>query len=149
MKHIPRFLNITLVVGLLSLVVVGVVYAQESGGEPALDPFVSILAGAVAIERLLQLIRNIISPDPEKGLLARGTPALQYYTTIGGVVLGLLIAFASGYRLLDSAGIALPSVVDTFLTGVVIGLGSEFTHEAIKIIGEAKHALRHVTGPSK
>jgi len=146
MSRMFRILNVALIVGLLSLAVVGVAYAQEGGGDPALGPFMPILAATVAIERLLQLIRNIVSPNPDKGPLARGTPALQYYTTIGGLALGLLIAFASGHRLLESAGIALEPTVDTVLTGIVIGLGSEFTHEAIKVVGEAKYALRHVKG---
>ncbi len=141
MKHILRILNISAIVLFLSLAVVGTVYAQEAGSD-VLAPFAPILAAAAAIERLLQLIRNLISPDPEKGPLARGTPALRYYTTIGGVVLGLLIAFASGHHLLESAGITLAPVIDTILTGVVMGLGSEFVHEVIKVIGEGKSALR-------
>jgi hypothetical protein len=141
MQHVQRIWSTLLIGFLLSLASTGVVYAQD--GDPALlTPFTPILAGAAAVERLLQLVRNLISPDPEKGPLARKTTALRYFTTIGGVVLGLLIAFMSDLHLLAAAGIQLQSVLDRVLTGVVIGMGTELVHEVIKVVAEGKLALR-------
>lgn len=142
MKHVRRILNVLLVVLLLSLVVVGEVFAQGDEGGELLAPFASILAAAVSVERVLQLIRNIVSPSPDEGPLARGSKALRYYTTIGGAVLGLIIVFVSDLRLLESVGVGIDPIVDAIFTGVVVGLGSELAHEVIKLATEAKGALR-------
>jgi hypothetical protein len=149
MKNVLRVLNIGSIVLLLSLALAGTAYAQDGGGSNVLAPFAPILAAAASIERLLQFIRNIVSPDPEKGPLARGTPTLRYYTTIGGVVLGLAIALISDFRALALAGIGMPPVLDTILTGVVVGLGTEFVHEVITILGEGKRAFRAASARGK
>ena len=104
--------------------------------------FAPFLGATLAIERLLQLIRNLVSHDPETGPLARGTPALHYFTTIGGVVLGFLFTFLGEYHLLATAGFSVPPLLDTVLTSVTLGLGSEFVHQVIAVVGEAKSALR-------
>jgi len=142
MKHVLRILNIFLIAFLLSLALVSVAFAQGEGNEGLLAPFAPILAAAASVERFLQLIRNVVSPDPEKGLLARKSKALRYYTTIGGVILGLVIVFVSDLRLLASAGVALSPIIDAILTAVIIGMGTEFVHEAIMVVGEGKRALR-------
>ena len=142
MKYILRILNILLIVFLLSLALVNVAFAQGNENEGLLAPFGPILAAAAAVERFLQLIRNIVSPDPESGLLARKSKALRYYTTIGGVILGLVIVFMSDLRLLVLAGIELSPIIDAILTAVIIGMGTEFVHEAIMVVGEGKRALR-------
>jgi uncharacterized membrane protein len=148
MQRTQRILNILLIGFLLSLASTGIAFAQD--GDPALlAPFTPILAGAAAVERLLQLVRNLISPDPEKGLLARNTTMLRYFTTIGGVVLGLLIAFMSDLHMLAAAGIKLQSGLDLVLTGVVIGMGTELVHEIIKVVGEGKLALRGANSASE
>lgn len=142
MKHISRILNVALIAGFLSLIFVNVVYAQGNTTDTISTLFAPILAAAVAIERLLQLIRNLISPDPEKGPLARGTQALRYFTTIGGVVLGLLFAFIGNYQMLATAGFNIQPTLDIILTGITMGMGTEFVHQVITGIGEAKSALR-------
>lgn len=141
MKHMLRILNVFLIAFLLWLALVNVAFAQGNE-EGLLAPFGPILAAAAAVERFLQLIRNVVSPDPAKGLLARGTKELRYYTTIGGVVAGLVIVFMSDLRLLAPLGIALSPILDSILTGVIIGMGTEFVHEAIMVVGEGKRALR-------
>ena len=142
MKHISRFFNVALIVGLLSLVIVNVVYAQDNTTDTFTGLFAPIFAVTLSVERLLQLIRNIISPDPEKGPLARGTQALRYFTTIGGVVLGLLFAFMGNYHMLEIAGFNVQPTLDAILTGITIGMGTEFVHQVITGLGEAKSALR-------
>ncbi len=142
MKHIYRFIDVTLIVLLISLFLVPAAFAQDGVPDFA-APFAPILAATVAIERFLQLIRNLINPDPEQGILARKSKALTYYTTIGGVGLGLAMVFMSdNLRLLSLAGINFNPLLDGLLTGVAIGLGSEFVHEVISVIGEGKQALR-------
>jgi len=142
MKHILRILNVFLIVFLLWLALVNVAFAQGNENEGLLAPFGPILAAAAAVERFLQMIRNVVSPDPESGPLARKSKALRYYTTIGGVILGLVIVFMSDLRLLAPVGIALSPILDSILTGVIIGMGTEFVHEAIMVVGEGKRALR-------
>ena len=139
MKHLLRFLDVLLIVLLVSLFLVPAALAQDGDANATLlAPFAPILAATVAVERFLQLIRNIISPDPEMGPLARGSKALRYYTTVGGTALGLPIAFISNLRLLTSAGITINPNIDILLTGVAVGMGTEFVHEVIKVVAEGK-----------
>ena len=147
MKRVSRYLQILWIVLLVALFVVPVVFAQEGGADSSsslLAPFAPILAATVAVERTLQLIRNIISPDPESGALARGTRNLRNFTTYGGAVLGLIFAFMSkgNLQILALADIKTYPLLDTIVTGVVIGMGTEFVHEFIKVLAEGKDALR-------
>lgn len=144
MKRVSNFLNVGWIVVLVSLFIVPVVFAQDGTETPLnlLAPFAPVLAASAAIERLLQLVRNIVSPNPEDGPLKRGKN-LQLFTTYGGVVLGLAMTFMSpNLRLLSLAGIQFDPLLDRILTGVVIGMGTEFVHEVIKVVGEGKDALR-------
>lgn len=147
MSRLSRILNAALIAFLLAFAVVSAVHAQGEGGSQTdlSQVFAPILAAAAAIERFLQLIRNLISPDPEKGPLARDSKALRYYTTIGGVVLGLAMAFLSpNLKILALAGIAFDPLLDQIITGVTVGMGTEFIHEIIKIIAEGKGAFRAI-----
>jgi len=150
MKHLSRFFNILLIVLLIALFVVPAALAQDgSGGDvpsTLLAPFAPILAASLAVERILQFIRNLLSPDPESGLLARGSNALRYYATGGGVILGLLMAFMSdNLRLLALAGINIDPTIDALLTGITLGMGSEVVHQIVQLLAEGKYALRSST----
>jgi hypothetical protein len=146
MKRLSRYLDVLWIVLLAALFLVPTALAQDGAAESAsslLAPFAPILAASAAIERLLQLIRNIINPKPEEGFLARGSVNLARFTTYGGVALGLILAFMSGnLRILALAGVQFDPALDTILTGIVIGMGTEFVHEVIKVVGEGKDALR-------
>ena len=145
MKDLERYFTVIVLVIILALIFVPAVLAQENspfGPTQLLEPFAPILAASTAIERFLQLVRNIISPDPEIGPLARGSKGLRYYTTIGGTLLGIGLVALSDLRLLQAVGVAFNGLADTFLTGVVVGMGTEGVHELIKVIGEGKDALR-------
>ena len=146
MKRLSRTLNVLWIVLLVAFFVVPVALAQQEGGDQVtglLAPFAPILAASAAIERLLQLIRNIVSPNPEEGPLARRTANLQRFTTYGGVVLGLILVFMSdNLRVLALAGVQFDPILDMLLTGIVVGMGTEFVHEVIKIVAEGKDALR-------
>lgn len=141
MKLLRRFPAVFLAVLPFSLFVVPAAVAQDSITDLA-APFAPILAASLTIERSLQLVRNLISPDPEQGPLARGTKALRYYATIGGTVLGLAMASLSNLRLLATTGIIANPNVDIVLTGIVVGMGTEFVHEVIGVVTEGKNALR-------
>lgn len=143
MSRIRVYTNATWIAFVFTFILVGVGYAQSSdGGNDLLAPFGPILVGALGVERLLQLIRNIISPKPKEGYLKRGSKELRYFTTFGGAILGLLFAFASDLRLLASAGIGTDPTLDVVITGIVVGMGSEVVHEAIKVVAETKGILR-------
>ena len=151
MKRLSRYLNVVLIVLLVALFVVPVAFAQEGteASSSLLAPFAPVLAAAVAVERTLQLIRNIISPDPEAGPLKRGSKNLQMFTTYGGVILGLAITFMSpNLRILELAGVKFDPMIDAVLTGVAIGMGTEFVHEVIKLVAEGKGALRTMAEPA-
>src|SRR3972149_8599903 len=143
MKHASLFLNVLIIVLLVSLFIVPVAFAQDGGPTDfLLQPFAPILAAATAIERTIQLIRRILSPNPEAGALARNSNALKYFTTFGGLALGMLMAFWGKISLLASVKILIEPLVDLVFTGIVIGMGSEFVHELIGVVGEGKEALR-------
>ena len=142
-RQVSLIVNVLVIVLLVSLFIVPLAFAQD--GDPVtflLQPFVPTLAASAAVERSLQLIRRIFSPDPEKGIFARGSRGLKYLTTYGSVALGLVMAFWGSIRLLGSVEIFIDPVVDTVLSGIVIGMGSEFVHEIIGVVGEGKSALR-------
>ena len=136
-------LQVIVIVLLVSLFVVPVALAQD--GDPTsslLEPFAPILAASAAVERTLQLIRRIFSPDDEAGIFAHGSRGLKVLTTYGSVALGLMMSFWGGIRLLGSVDIFIDPLVDYVFTGIVIGMGSEFVHEIIGVVGEGKSALR-------
>jgi hypothetical protein len=142
-RQIPLIVDVLIIVLLLALFIVPIAFAQD--GDPTsflLEPFAPILAASAAVERSLQLVRKIVSPDPETGPLARGSGALRAFTTYGSLALGELLAVWGNIRLLDSVEIYIEPVVDVVFTGIVIGMGSEFVHEIISVVGEGKSALR-------
>lgn len=143
MKHTTIFLNVLVIVLLVSLFIVPAAFAQD--GDPTsflLEPFAPILAASTAVERTIQLIRRIFSPDLEAGALARGSRALKYLTSYGTVALGLMLAFWGQIQLLGSVDIFINPLLDLAFTGIVIGMGSEFVHEVIGVVGQGKDALR-------
>ena len=141
MRRYRRLLTLLFIMLLVSLFIVPAAFAQDSITDFA-APFAPILAASLTIERSLQLIRNLINPDPDKGPLARGTKALRYFATIGGTLLGLAMTALSNLRLLATTGIMADQNVDIILTGIVVGMGTEFVHEVIGIVTEGKNALR-------
>ena len=142
-RQISLIVDVIVIVLLLALFVVPLAFAQD--GDPTsflLEPFAPLLAASAAVERTLQLVRKIISPDAEAGFLARGSSALRAFTTYGSLALGQMLAFWGDIRLLGSVDIFIDPLVDTIFTGIVIGMGSEFVHEIIGVVGEGKEALR-------
>jgi hypothetical protein len=143
MKHAAHLRDVLLVVMLVSLFIVPAALAQD--GDPTsflLEPFAPILAASAAVERTLQLIRRVFSPDLETGMLARNSKALKILTTYGAVALGLMLSFWGNIQLLETVNILIDPRLDLALTGIVIGMGSEFVHEVIGVVGEGKEALR-------
>jgi hypothetical protein len=141
MKLLRRFPAVFFTVLLLALFIVPAALARDNITDLA-APFAPILAASLTIERTLQLVRNLISPDPEQGPLARGSKALRYYATLGGTLLGLAMAALSNLRLLATTGIMANDNIDIVLTGIVVGMGTEFVHEVIGVVTEGKNALR-------
>jgi len=145
-RRVSLFLDVLVIVVLVSLFIVPMVFAQD--GNPTsflLEPFAPLLAASAAVERTLQLIRKIFSPDPESGLFARGSRGLKYLTTYGSVALGLMLSLWGNIRLLGSVEIFIDPLTDLVFTGIVVGMGSEFVHEIIGVVGEGKSALRATT----
>jgi hypothetical protein len=142
-RKLALVLDVIVIVLLVSLFVVPLALAQD--GDPTsflLEPFAPILAASAAVERTLQLIRKIFSPDLETGIFAHNSRGLKILTTYGGLALGLMLSFWGGIRLLGSVDIFIDPLLDYVFTGIVIGMGSEFVHEIIGVVGEGKSALR-------
>jgi hypothetical protein len=142
-RQILLILDVLIIVFLVSLFIVPFALAQDDNPTSfLLEPFAPLLAASATVERSLQLVRKILSPDPETGLLARGSRALRAFTTYGSLTLGLILAFWGNIRLLSSVEIFIEPLVDLALTGIVIGMGSEVVHEIVSVVGEGKSALR-------
>jgi hypothetical protein len=141
MRRYRRLPTLLFIVLLVSLFIVPAAFAQDSLTDLA-APFAPIMAASLTIERSLQLMRNLLNPDPDRGPLARGTKALRYFVTIGGTLMGIVMTALSNLRLLATTGILANQIVDIVLTGIVVGMGTEFVHEVIGIVIEGKNALR-------
>lgn len=131
--------------------------AQEAAGDPALWPvLLPLLASAIAVERIIEVIWNYI----DWGLLnTRGwTPtdlrSSQYTqfksgtSLLLGIVFGILISNYTGMRLFDYLRPltprlleSVPAVWDVLITGFVIGAGTKPMHDLLGIITQTKNLL--------
>ncbi|HSG45882.1 MAG TPA: hypothetical protein VLA72_22305, partial [Anaerolineales bacterium] len=72
---------------------------------------------------------------------------LVIYSTVGGIVLGLILAFLADLRLLTAAGITFNKTTDIFITGLVCGTGSAVIHDIVKGLYEGKQTLSKLASP--
>ena len=88
-------------------------------------------AAGFAFQQLLELLdplaSRIVSGDNKK--LALGSVSL---------ILGLLLAFSAGLRVLQPLGFAGPDWLDAIITGVIISAGTEGFNSIMKFLGYAK-----------
>lgn len=131
--------------------------AQEAAGNPALWPvLLPLLAAAIAVERIIELIWNYI----DWGLLntrawtptdLRSSQYTQFKSgtsLVMGIVLGILISNYTGMRLFDYLRPltprlleAVPPVWDVLITGFVIGAATKPMHDLLGIITQTKNLL--------
>ncbi|HEY6713008.1 MAG TPA: hypothetical protein VI055_12145 [Rubrobacter sp.] len=89
-----------------------------------------VFAAGLAIQQLFELL------DP---LLERLDKSVKsYVTSIGSLALGFLLAWLGGFQVLGPLGVSVPSVVEIFVTGLIISGGTEGINSLLKFLGYAK-----------
>lgn len=129
--------------------------AQTTTDSPIMDvnPFLNILALALVIERLLEIILIIIPGIEETKNRLRDDPddlkkfqlMIQRYTLIAGMVLGNIFCIVFKFGILDEIFPEQMSAANTLnhiITGLIAGSGSEPVHQMILIILGIKERLR-------
>ncbi len=133
------------------LVMAGVVLAQGNGGGQVVGSIdvtivlAPLAAAALGIERLLETLWGVletvmdmlgITPDGEKYQVFK-----TWASAALGIVIGIIISSAAHLRMFGLLGLAVNVNADIFITGLVVGSGSKFTHDIIGIIYEGKRGL--------
>jgi len=77
-----------------------------------------------------------ITPDGEKYQVFK-----TWASAALGIVIGIIISSAAHLRMFGLLGLAVNVNADIFITGLVVGSGSKFTHDVIGIIYESKRGL--------
>ncbi len=104
-----------------------------------------LAAAALGIERLLETLWGIFETILRMLQINIATPTyvqLKTWISAGlGLVIGLIIAFAADLRMFGMLSLSAQPELDMFMTGLVIGAGSKFTHDVIGIFYESKKTL--------
>lgn len=96
----------------------------------------SLLFLSFVIERILEIVAPLISKSRRRPFL-----------WIIGSILGILLAWATNLGILRNLGIIDPSskakvILDYFLTGILLGGGTEPIHSIIVFLGYKKDEVR-------
>ena len=104
-----------------------------------------LAAAALGIERLLETLWGIFETILRMLQINIATPTyvqLKTWVSAGlGLIIGLIIAFAADLRMFGMLSLSAQPELDMFMTGLVIGAGSKFTHDVIGIFYESKKTL--------
>ena len=104
-----------------------------------------LAAAALGIERLLETLWGIFETILRMLNINYATPEyVQTKTWVSagmGLVIGLIIAFAANLGMFGLLSLSVQPELDMFMTGLVIGAGSKFTHDVIGIFYQSKKAL--------
>jgi hypothetical protein len=92
---------------------------------------------AAAEQRLLEAEARLLAAP--RG--ARYQAVKRAVTLVGSLILGIVAAFVAGLQMFQQSGFALPSPVDTFLTGLIIGAGPGPLHSVIGGLQELRNAF--------
>ncbi len=104
-----------------------------------------LLAAALGIERLLETLWGIVESILSALTIVPTGEKYQDFKTWAsaafGIVAGIIIASAAQLQMFGMLGLAVDARADVFITGLVIGSGSKFTHDVIGILSESKRGL--------
>lgn len=104
-----------------------------------------LLAAALGIERVLETLWGIVESVLNMLAIAPTGAKYQDFKTWAsaaiGIVAGIIIASAAQLQMFGLLGLAVDARADVFITGLVIGSGSKFTHDVIGILSEGKRSL--------
>lgn len=153
----------------LSLVFTGVVYAAN-GDEAAAVSVAAVLAplaaAALGIERGMEILWGFVESigdmfkkeEPSEGALPgpgqkdwksgkKYKEFKTWFSALVGLALGILIAYQTNLLMFTLVGFENVSAnADKFVTGIVVGSGSKFTHDVIGIFSEGKKLVEHAQG---
>lgn len=104
-----------------------------------------LAATALGIERLLETIWGVVETVLRMVLVDPASPRyVEFKTWVSagaGLLIGVIIASATDLRMFGMLNFPANPQADVFITGLVVGSGSKFTHDIIGIFSEGKRAL--------
>ncbi|MFQ5770541.1 MAG: hypothetical protein ACE5HX_08400 [bacterium] len=126
-------------------------------GSPIMEvnPFLNLLAFALVIERIIEIIILLIPGIEEKKTELEDDPdaleqfklKIQRFTLIGGMVLGIVGCIIFKFGILDEifpTGISPTNIFNLIVTGLIAGSGSEPVHQLVLIIIGVRDRLRAI-----
>lgn len=131
------------------------VFATPLQGSPIMDvnPLLNLIAFALVIERILEIIMFMIPGIEEKKLELEDDPdalavfklKLRRYTLAGGIVLGVLGSIIFKFGILDEifpGSMSPANILNLIVTGLIAGSGSEPVHQMILLILSIRDRLK-------
>ncbi len=119
--------------------------AQTGGGIEVAVVLAPLIAAALGIERLLETLWGVVEMVLDiLGITPTGEKYVAFKTWASaalGIVLGIILASAARLQMFGMLGLTVNAGADVFITGLVIGSGSKFTHDVIGILSEGKRGL--------
>ncbi|MFQ6112994.1 MAG: hypothetical protein ACE5NG_02770 [bacterium] len=116
------------------------------------NPFLNLLAFALVIERIIEIVIFLIPGIEEKKDELEGNPdelekfklKIQRFTLIGGMVLGIVGCIVFKFGILDEIfpdRISPTSLFNLIVTGLIAGSGAEPVHQLVLIIVSVRSRL--------
>ncbi len=119
--------------------------AQPGNGIDVAVVLAPLVAAALGIERLLETLWGVVEMVLDMlGITPTGEKYIAFKTWASaalGIVLGIILASAARLQMFGMLGLHVNVGADVFITGLVIGSGSKFTHDVIGILTEGKRGL--------
>jgi len=98
-----------------------------------MDKLVSALGPVFAVGFAVQQLIEILSPVVDK-IKSKKKEILG----LASLVIGLVLAWGTGIRVLQPLGVDTAAVVDVVVTGLIISAGTEGINSIMKFLGYAK-----------
>ncbi len=116
------------------------------------NPFLNLLAFALVIERIIEIVIFLIPGIEEKKDELEDNPdelekfklKIQRFTLIGGMVLGIVGCIVFKFGILDEifpTRISPTSIFNLIVTGLIAGSGAEPVHQLVLIIVGIRNRL--------
>ena len=146
-RRLMAFGMVVLIWAMLSMVVLAQSGTATNGGTASDVAVVlaPLLAAALGIERLLETLWGIVESLLDTlQIIPTGEKYIAFKTWSSAalsIVAGIIIASAAQMKMFEMLGLSVSPRPDVFITGLVIGSGSKFTHDVIGIFTEGKRGL--------
>jgi hypothetical protein len=111
-----------------------------------MDTLVKALGPAFAAGFAVQQLLEVLDPLIIKII---GQADKKLVLGIVAFVLGLVLAFGTGLRVLEPLGVANAGIWDTIVTGLVISAGTEGINSILKFLGYTKEREKAVAAREK